>query len=267
MTEWGQSGEDSPDVIDFFEKHDYEAFWKERRLEDAAQKHVLGSWIDAGAMSVELGGGFGRITKFLEPRFATSVLVDLSDRNLDLARRYLDGTALAKADVAMTPFRDSTFDCVVMVRVAHLLSDPAAVLSEVQRIAKDGATVIVSIPNQAMINAFITLSWLAHLGRRRRDEPGFIPATWPYGDRSYLLSPMSMFPPSFKLRGRRGTGLFENPVGRRLSGHRRLYLLDVATSPLWMFKFEILLRFEVRKTEVRPRTGSQTTREAGHTLV
>ena len=234
-------------VIDFFERYDYTSFWRERGIEDAAQKEIIGGWVAPGGLSLELGGGFGRITKFLAPNFAGVVLLDLSGRNLGMARRYHPEALLAQADVTDTPFRDSTFDLVVMVRVAHLLPDPSATMRELLRIAKDGAIVIISIPNQVMIKIFLRLGELARLGRRRGSKQAFIPSIWPFGDRPYLFSPMAMFPPSFKLTARRGTGIFESPIGRRLNRHRRLYLLDVATSLFWMFKFEVFLRFRVEK--------------------
>ena len=253
------SADQRSEVIDYFEKNDYAAFWDERRIEDAAQKYLLRRWVDTGGAVVELGGGFGRIAKVLESRFGTSVLVDLSNRNIGVARGYLARTNIAKSDVASTPFRDSTFDCVVMMRVIHLLTNPLAVFREIERIAKDGATVVVSIPNQALISAFMGFAKLSRLGRNRRGEDAFIPSPWPYKNGSYLLAPMDMFPPSFKLTGRKGTGIFENPIGRRLSRFKLLYLIEAATFPLWMFKFEILLRFEVRK-EHRGANGAMSKR-------
>ncbi|MDG7009697.1 MAG: class I SAM-dependent methyltransferase [Nitrososphaerota archaeon] len=233
-------------VVDFFERRDYTQFWREREIEDAAQKHIIGGWVATGASSIDLGGGFGRIAKILVRSFVSVVLLDLSKRSLGMAKRNLVGVTPTRGDVSKTPFRDSTFDCVVMIRVLHLLPDPSATMQEVYRIAKDGATVIVSIPNQVMIKAFMDLSGLARIGRRKAG-PAFIPSIWPYGDKPCLLSPMAIFPSSFKLVGRRGTGIFENPFGRRLRGHRRLYLLDVATSLFWMFKFEIFLNFRIKK--------------------
>jgi hypothetical protein len=54
-------------------------------------------------------------------------------------------------------------------------------------------------------------------------------------------------PRAFREEGRRGTGLFDNYLGKRLKGSGRLYLVDVATSPLWFLKLDIFLKFKVVK--------------------
>lgn len=230
-----------------FEERDYRLYWKERALEDASQKHIIRNWATPAKRFLEMGGGFGRITKVLESSFTESVLIELSSRNANYARLWLKKTSLLRADVQLSPMRDSSFDCIVMVRVAHLLPDPRAVMEEIYRLAKDGATVIVSIPNQAMVAFFMKVGRFGSKSDRESRRPPFLHAVWPYGEIPYLLAPLEIFPRGLRLVGIRGTGVFENRIGRFLNGRRLLYLLDVATSFLWMFKLEIFLKFKVEK--------------------
>ena len=238
---------DVPPWLEGFETHDCRQIWKGKQAEDLAQKHIIRGWLPRADRCLELGGGFGRITRLLEQHYRDVVMLELSRRNLAMAKGRLQGACLARSDGAFIPARDSCFDCIVMVRVVHLLPDPRAVMQEVSRVARDGATVIITIPNMAMNN----LIWAAKrvllpAGLRNR-TPSFGPAAWPFDERPYFVTPRDFAPRSLTLLGRRGTGAFDNALGRAFSGSRWLYLLDVATSPLWFLKPDIFLRFIVVK--------------------
>lgn len=230
-----------------FEKHDYSMLWQDKQLEDAAQKHIVRSWLGKGESCVELGGGFGRITKLLESRFSSVTMLEFANRNLALAKRWLDCARLVRADISQLPLRADEFDCAVMVRVIHLLPDPAEVMLEIQRVVKDGGTVIISVPNLQMNR----LTWALKGGllprslRNRAQTYGA--AAWPFDERPYFLPQRGFVPKSFKEEGRRGTGLFDNYLGKKLKGVRSLYLVDVATSPLWFLKLDVFLKFRVVK--------------------
>lgn len=224
-----------------YERYDYRYVWRGKRLEDAAQKHIITSWLTRGESCLELGAGFGRITRILEPKFNQVVALELVDRSLALARNNLKRAQLAKADISSLPLQESSFDCVVMVRVIHLLPDPMAVMTEVLRVAKHGATVIVSMPNLPVNN----LIWEAK--RLATKDKSIGPFVWPFGSRPRFVDYKEFMPKAFELRGRRGTGLFDNPVGRLFNARTRVYLFDIATSPLWFTKLDIFLRFRVAK--------------------
>ena len=235
----GPEGAPARPWLSDFERHDYRLIWRGKGLEDAAEKHIILSWLPPGGRCLELGAGFGRITQILKPRFNEVVSLDLSGRNLGIAKQRVAGVEWGRSDVASIPFRDSAFDCIVMVRVVHLLPDPVAVMKEACRVAREGGSVIISVPNLAMNS----LLW-----RISRDPRMFGPAEWPFGERPYLDVSRGIIPEGFRLLKKRGTGLFDNPVGRLCQGMKRLYLLDVATSFLWIFKLDVFLKNEVRKS-------------------
>ncbi len=231
-----------------FEEHDYSALWRGKQLEDAAQKHLVRSWLE-GDTCVELGGGFGRLTQLLESKFSNVVMLEFANRNISMARRRLRNSQLVRTDVSHLPLQENLFDCAVMVRVIHLLPDPAGVMMEIQRVVRDRGTVIISVPNLQMNR----LSWglkeklLPKSMRNRTQTYGH--AAWPFDERPLFLPHRGFVPASFKAEGRRGTGLFDNYLGKMLGGMRGLYLVDVATSPLWFLKLDVFLKFRVLKAE------------------
>jgi SAM-dependent methyltransferase len=50
------------------------------------------------------------------------------------------------------PFATSTFDVVLCTEVLEHVPDPAAVIAELVRVARPGARIVVSIPNEANID-------------------------------------------------------------------------------------------------------------------
>jgi ubiquinone/menaquinone biosynthesis C-methylase UbiE len=229
-----------------FEESDYTKLWEGKRIEDEAQKRIIRGMLRPGESCLELGGGFGRITQILEPCFRRVVMIDLTKRNLRMARTRLKKADVVRSDVSTIPARDSSFDSVVMVRVVHLLRDPVATMKEIERVSKDGAILIMSIPN-LMTNKLVREVDAKLLPGIRHVVPSYGPVVWPFGEKPYL-SPHELFVPrAFRVAAKRGTGLFDNFVGKALNGLPWLHLLDVATSPLWFLKLDVFFRFEIKK--------------------
>jgi SAM-dependent methyltransferase len=229
-----------------FEESDYTKLWDSKRIEDQAQKRIILGMIRPGGSCLELGGGFGRITKVLEPYFSRVVMVDLTKRNLRMARARLGKSQIVRSDVTSIPSRDSVFDTIVMVRVVHLLPDPLATMEEILRVAKDGAILVMSVPN-LMTNRFVRDLDAKILPGIRHALPNYGPAVWPYGEEPYFAPHELFVPKQFRVTSVRGTGLFDNFVGKALNSLPWLHLVDVATSPLWFMKLDVFFRFEVKK--------------------
>lgn len=88
----------------------------------------------------------------------------------DIARNVLDEVFVADIDSfsLVDGLPSGKFDCIVMADVLEHLKDPWRVVDEVQRIAADGATIIICVPN---VRHFDTIINLVFRGR------------WPYRDR------------------------------------------------------------------------------------
>ncbi len=215
------------------------------RIEAAAQSRIIEGWVKRPGSCLDLGGGYGRIVQYVESRFSEVLLVDVSRASLRTARRRLRSACEVQSDISCLPVKDDGFDYVLMTGVVHLLPDPDPVFREILRVAKNHATLILTVPN-LQVN---------HLVRRLTEVyppiatviPTFGPPLWPLGTKPYADAQRIIVPRSFHLRARRGTGLMNNYFGKLLSRFLFLHWFEVATSPLWFLKLDVLLRFEVVK--------------------
>jgi ubiquinone/menaquinone biosynthesis C-methylase UbiE len=102
---------------------------------------------------LDLGCGPGNLLGRLRGR--TVVGLDLSDTLLAQARarvQSLPSTSLAKGDAERLPFPASTFDRIVCSETLEHVLHPDGVLSEIHRVARPGARVVLSIPKEETIN-------------------------------------------------------------------------------------------------------------------
>ena len=108
----------------------------------------LGDVLDAGA-------GDGATAQLVAPRARTITCVDLSETLVDAARVRLAGHANARcrvADLKDLPFRDASFDQVLLLNVLPFLKQPGVALAQVARVLRPGGTL-----------ALVTLGEHAHL--------------------------------------------------------------------------------------------------------
>lgn len=217
----------TPSLPDY-ESYDYRTEWSKRRLEDMAEKKVLNSLLPDGGTLLELGGGFGRLTEGLSRRFCPSVMVDGSSLNTKLARKIAPAAETVRAELAHLPFRDGTFDRLVMVRVVHHLPQPQFVLGEISRVIRGRGVAVISVPN------------------RRASKDGQLGNTMvgrgTQGHEIYA-APVGYYTSALPLSEIRGVGLFDNALGKALRWVPSLHLLDVATSRLWRVKKTLFLKF------------------------
>jgi ubiquinone/menaquinone biosynthesis C-methylase UbiE len=126
-----------------------------RRL--AATVQLLGP--PPGALVVELGCGAGHVLA----NFPGDVLgIDIAPTMLAKARRRLGSRALlVRADVERVPLRDASLRWLVCTEVIEHVIDPAQLLAEIARLLAPGGRVVVTFPNETMIEAIKrSLLWL-----------------------------------------------------------------------------------------------------------
>lgn len=132
--DWGRSGEEwtaSPE-------------WKASLIED-----VLEPTMPSGGVLLEIGPGAGRWSEPLHQRARRLILVDLTDRTLELCRERLgnpDDLVLVRNDGASLPgVGDGSIDGIwsfdVFVHVAPL--DVAAYLDDIARVLRPGALAVL----------------------------------------------------------------------------------------------------------------------------
>jgi SAM-dependent methyltransferase len=225
----GKNALDEVEVPDY-ESYDYAREWQGREIEDLAEKAIIKKWLVRSDFCLELGGGFGRITQILLPSFRNVVVVDASSRNIQRLRRRLGLENAVRAEIGNLPFRSGQFDFVVMVRVIHHVPHLKSLFTEIRRVAKQRGILILSAPNTSTGQRKVASNREVGIG--------------PPGHRIYV-APMSWYTSGFSVEGMRGTGIFDNRLGRALNGLGFLHLLDVATSPLWRTKAHVFMRLRI----------------------
>ncbi|MBI4698327.1 MAG: class I SAM-dependent methyltransferase [Nitrospirae bacterium] len=111
---------------------------------------------------LEAGCGAGNILEGLDCR--KIIGVDLSLYMLGKARqKNIDHVHLLGADIESLPFRDQRFDKIICSEVLEHVMDPQRAISEIMRVLRDNGLLIISIPNEDLINFFkkilIKLTW------------------------------------------------------------------------------------------------------------
>jgi SAM-dependent methyltransferase len=118
--------------------------WKQALIDD-----VLARWIPVGAAALEIGPGGGRWSQALAARASSLVLVDVSERPLELCRERFNGDTrilyVLSSGSDLPGVEDGSIDAVwsfdVFVHVAP--SDQVAYLEEIARVlAPDGTAVV-----------------------------------------------------------------------------------------------------------------------------
>ncbi len=135
-------------------KYNYQDYWTGREYEHAAEEMAIKRLLKGQHFdnAVDVGGGYGRLSKFLTKYADKVTLAEPSQQQLDIGKIYLKDTPaverklLQAADLKMP---DGSVDLVLVVRVLHHLPDPAAEFSEIARVLKTGGTFVLEFANDA----------------------------------------------------------------------------------------------------------------------
>ena len=135
-------------------KYNYQDYWTGREYEHAAEEMAINRLLKSKHFThaVDVGGGYGRLSKFLTKYADKVTLAEPSQQQLDMARMYLSDTPqverklLQAADLKM---KSGSVDLVMVVRVLHHLPDPATEFNEIARVLKSGGTFILEFANDA----------------------------------------------------------------------------------------------------------------------
>jgi len=135
-------------------KYNYLDYWAGREYEHAAEEMAINRLLKGQKFkkAVDVGGGYGRLSKLLTKFADNVVLAEPSQQQLDIARIYLKDTPsvewklLQAADLKLPK---ASVDLVLVVRVLHHLPDPMVELKEIARVLKPGGTFILEFANDA----------------------------------------------------------------------------------------------------------------------
>ncbi len=135
-------------------KYNYQDYWAGREYEHAAEGMALKRLLKGQHFkhAVDVGGGYGRLSKFLTTFADKVTLAEPSQQQLDFAKIYLKDTPqveqkmLQAADLKMP---DDSVDLILVVRVLHHLPDPLPEFKEIARMLKPGGIFILEFANDA----------------------------------------------------------------------------------------------------------------------
>src|SRR4051794_32650376 len=99
--------------------------------------------VPRGARVLDAGCGSGRTLDELA-RYGTAHGIELTPLGLAAARRR--GHQVEQAPVETIPYDDASFDLVTCLDVIEHTDDDAAALRELRRVARPGASLVVSVP-------------------------------------------------------------------------------------------------------------------------
>jgi ubiquinone/menaquinone biosynthesis C-methylase UbiE len=135
-------------------KYNYLDYWAGREYEHAAEEMAINRLIKGRHFkhAVDVGGGYGRLSKFLTKYADKVTLAEPSQQQLDIGKIYLKDTPQVerkRLQAADLKLKDGEVDLVLVVRVLHHLPDPMPELREIARVLKPGGTFLLEFANDA----------------------------------------------------------------------------------------------------------------------
>jgi len=135
---------------------DYSHYWNKRGYEHLSEVNALKTLFAQIPYSkkkdlLDIGSGFGRLTKTYCRMFKRSVLLEPSQKLQKQAKRRLKKykNLMFKFGFAeKIPVRDNSFQTVLMIRVAHHIKDLRTVFKEVFRVLDKNGFFILEFPNK-----------------------------------------------------------------------------------------------------------------------
>jgi ubiquinone/menaquinone biosynthesis C-methylase UbiE len=95
---------------------------------------------------LDAGGGTGRVAQYLRGKAAQIVVADESLKMLHEAKKK-DGLQPIQTYTENLPFKNGTFDCIIMVDALHHVADQRKTINELWRILKPGGRLIIEEPD------------------------------------------------------------------------------------------------------------------------
>lgn len=141
------------EVVADYNGYDYKKiFWEDadRKYEDMADRMAIRKLLPEQMGSfVDIAGGYGRLADEYLPRAKMATLFDYSKTELAQAKElYGSKLKTQPGDIYDLPFKDGSFDALMMVRATHHFKDMQKVSDELYRILKPGGVAVVEVANK-----------------------------------------------------------------------------------------------------------------------
>ncbi|MDB5161414.1 MAG: hypothetical protein JWO96_794 [Candidatus Saccharibacteria bacterium] len=135
-------------------EYNYQDYWQGRDYEHAAEEMAIRRLLRGRKFkqAVDVGGGYGRLSKFLTKFSDKVTLAEPSQQQLDIAKIYLRDTPQVSQKLLQASnlkMKDGSADLVLVVRVLHHLPDPSPEFAEIARVLQPGGTFLLEFANDA----------------------------------------------------------------------------------------------------------------------
>ena len=131
---------------------DYQEYWRGRDYEHAAEQAAIDRLLAGRRFrrAVDVGGGYGRLSKHLTNYADEVILAEPSAQQLGLARAFLRDAPAVRclpAQAADLRLPDGSVDVAMLVRVLHHIPDPGPEIAEIARVLAPGGTLLLEFAN------------------------------------------------------------------------------------------------------------------------
>ncbi len=142
------------DMSSPYDYYDYLSFWEGRSYEDNSERIALERLlkkIPQKESLVDIGGGFGRFCRLYGNQFENCIVLDPSEKNLDIGRKTYSkypNLKFLKGQLPALPFENGQFQTALMVRVAHHIKDLIPSFAEISRVLRNNGYFILEFANK-----------------------------------------------------------------------------------------------------------------------
>ena len=148
-----------------------------------------------GARFLEVGSGMGHLTGQLEDTFETFGC-DINHWAVKKSKEVVNKSQLQTASAQELPFRNDSFNVVIIKHIVEHLPDPKRAIEEIARVTEPGGTLILATPNlDSLLKPWKDDKWIGyqdptHISLKR-------PSEWLDIIRSAGFSPLKVFSDGF----------------------------------------------------------------------
>ena len=140
-------------IVSDYNGYDYKKiFWEDadREYEDQADRLAIRTLLPKKMGSfVDIAGGYGRLAKEYLGRAKSATIFDYSKSELKQAKEeFGDKIETKSGDIYKLPFKDNSFDALMMIRATHHLNDMPRATAELYRILKPGGVAVIEVANK-----------------------------------------------------------------------------------------------------------------------
>jgi len=114
----------------------------------AACRYQMAGKLAAGKRVLEIGCGAGLGIEYLKTRAQRVVGGDLTMELLRQTSTHVPGVDIAQMDAQSLPFREASFDVVLMLEMMYYIPDLDRAFAECRRVLRQGGQLMVCLPNR-----------------------------------------------------------------------------------------------------------------------